>query len=134
LTPRDRRTEAQRALVAARQARKRQMRRAVDEWVMRANLERLGGYSDWRLPTVEEAMSLTIPDIREGGLYISSLFSNDEYVRTADRSKGPRMLGGGVDGWESVWVVSYVGAECIEAPEEGPFPLRFVRTDFDPHA
>lgn len=131
LTPASQRSDQQKALFEARQNMKLQMRLAIEEWAARLNLERLGGYDDWRLPTLEEAMSLMSRNIGVGGLYISELFSNHEYIRTADGSPGPKLRGQGVPGWEAVWVVGYVDADCLEVPEEAPIPLRFVRTDLD---
>jgi hypothetical protein len=134
MTPPTRRTEEQKALVAARQDMKRQMRLAIEQWTTRLNVERLGGYDDWRLPTLEEAMSLTSRNIRVGGVYISELFSDHQCIRTADRSPGVGLLdllGEAEPGWESVWVVEYTDADCLEVPEEAPIPLRFVRTDLD---
>ena len=132
LTPASKRTEQQRASVEARQNMKRLMRLAIEEWATRLNVERLGGYDDWRLPTLEEAMSLMSGNIRIGGVYISELFSNHEYIRTSDGSPGAKLLelfGEADPGWEPVWVVGYADADCLEVPEEAPIPLRFVRTD-----
>lgn len=134
MTPPSKRTDQQRALVEARQKMKRQMRLAIEEWTTRLNVERLGGYDDWRLPTLEEAMSLMGKNIRIKGLYISELFSDHTYIRTADGSPGAKLLdlfGEAEPGWEPVWVVGYADADCLEVPEEAPIPLRFVRTDLD---
>jgi hypothetical protein len=136
ITPPSRRTDEQRALFEARQNMKRQMRLAIEEWTTRLNIARSGGYDDWRLPTLEEAMSLMSKNIRNGGLYISELFSDHAYIRTADRSPGPisklfELLGETERGQESTWVVSHADADCLEVAEEAPIPLRFVRTDLD---
>ena len=130
-TPAAQRSDQQKALVEARQNMKRQMKLAIEEWATRLNFDRLGGYVDWRLPTLEEAMSLMSRNIRVGGVYISELFSNHEYIRTADGSPGPQLLAQGWPGWEAVWVVGYADANCLEVPVEAPIPLRFVRTDLD---
>jgi hypothetical protein len=131
LTPAAVRSDQQKALVEARQNMKWQMRLAIEEWAARFNIERFGGYDDWRLPTLEEAMSLMSRNIRVGGVYISELFSDHEYIRTADGSPGPQLLGQ-EPGWaESVWVVGYADADCLEVDEEAPVPLRFVRTNLD---
>jgi hypothetical protein len=131
LIPSEHRTAAQNELVAARRKLKRDMTRAIEEWTIRMNLDRYGGYHDWRLPTVEEAMSLMQQEIRMGGLYLSTLFSDHEYIRTADGCKAPELLGLPLDGVVSVWGVSFKDADCVEFPEEAPVPLRFVRTDLD---
>ncbi|MFV1977566.1 MAG: DUF1566 domain-containing protein, partial [Candidatus Scalindua sp.] len=45
------------------------------KWVMELNARGYSGYSDWRLPTVEEAASLLEPG-ESNGLYIDPVFSN----------------------------------------------------------
>jgi hypothetical protein len=95
------------------------MRLAIEEWTKRLNVKRAGGYDDWRLPTLEEAMSLMSRNIRVNGLYISDLFSDHEFIRTADGSPGARLLeffGEAEPGWEPVWVVGYTDADCLEVP------------------
>jgi len=136
MTPPSQRTDQQRALVEARQNMAHQMRLAIEEWTTRLNIARSGGYDDWRLPTLEEAMSLMSKNIQNNGLYISELFSDHAYIRTADRSPGPiskllELFGEAERGWGSTWVVGYADADCLEVAEEAPIPLRFVRTDLD---
>ena len=85
---------------------------------------------------MEEAMSLMSKNIQTDGLYISELFSDHAYIRTADRSPGPiskllELFGEAERGWGSTWVVGYADADCGEVAEEAPIPLRFVRTDLD---
>ena len=38
------------------------------------NRQDFGGFSDWRLPTLKEAMSLMEPAGNQNGLHISSIF------------------------------------------------------------
>jgi len=126
------RTNEQKTLIAARLAMKRRMRLAIEEWTTRLNHERLGGYDDWRLPTLEEAMSLMRRDIRRGGLHISDMFSDHQYIRTADGSPGPRLpFGLPAEESETIWIVDYQNADCLELAEEARVPLRWVRTDLD---
>lgn len=44
-------------------------------WVSRLNSTRYAGYSDWRLPTLEEAASLLEPVKNSSGLYLDPLFA-----------------------------------------------------------
>jgi hypothetical protein len=50
------------------------------------NQENYGGYSNWHLPTLEEAMSLMEREIKIGFLYIAPEFDRTQrYIWTADR-------------------------------------------------
>ena len=57
--------------------------------MQRLNNRGYGGYHDWRLPTLEEAMSLLEPDKKNGGLFISPVFDRyQEWIWTGDKKKG----------------------------------------------
>ncbi len=56
------------------------------EWVDGLNSRGYAGYSDWRLPTVEEAASLMEPEKKNGVLYIDSVFySIQAWIWTGDK-------------------------------------------------
>ena len=60
-------------------------RNAAKQWVRGLNSRWHGGYSDWRLPTVEEVASLLEPSEKDGGLYIDPIFSNkQEWIWSGD--------------------------------------------------
>ncbi len=49
---------------------------AALEWIDDLNSKRFAGYSDWRLPTIEEAASLMETEKKNGDLFIDPVFSN----------------------------------------------------------
>ena len=49
------------------------------------------GYTDWRLPTLEEAMSLVEPTTSRDGLYINPIFDKKQkWIWTADKNSASR--------------------------------------------
>jgi hypothetical protein len=52
----------------------RQVQRYLDE----CNAQSFGGFSDWRLPTLEEAMSLMEPEKNSKGVHLAPCFSREQ--------------------------------------------------------
>jgi len=56
-------------------------------WIEELNQNGFAGCNDWRLPTLEEAMSVMEPEKKE--LYIDPIFDSEQwYIWTADKLKG----------------------------------------------
>ncbi len=80
-------------------------RKKADEYVRECNRQKMAGFSDWRLPTLEEAMSLMEPKKDERGLYIDPRFDGDQrWIWTADAVSGGSLR----------WVVSFVSGNCSD--------------------
>lgn len=62
--------------------------RHIHAWVEKLNREKFAGYSDWRLPTMEEALSLLEPGQNEKGLRIHPCFCLAQpFIFLADERK-----------------------------------------------
>lgn len=52
--------------------------RQIQRQAAKLNKKQMGGFSDWRLPTLEEAMSLMEPEKNDKGLYLAPCFSREQ--------------------------------------------------------
>jgi len=60
----------------------------AQNWIKRLNQIGYAGFNDWRLPTLEEAMSLMKNQPANNGLYLDPLFSKTQiWIWTADLSR-----------------------------------------------
>ncbi len=72
------------------------------KYIEQLNREQFAGYNTWRLPTLEEGMSLMEPSKKNKDLYIDPVFdSNQDWIWTAD----------GYDKNAS-WIVSFSFGRC----------------------
>ncbi len=83
------------------------------QWVKDLNDKGYAGYSDWRLPTVEEAISLLEPDKNASELYIDPVFDAKQTgIWTGDENNSASYLdgawsvrfSGGYGGGNTCWV------------------------------
>jgi hypothetical protein len=62
--------------------------RKMRSHVNRLNNDRYAGFSDWRLPTMEEALSLMTPDVKENDLHMDPCFRDDTpFIFVAEERK-----------------------------------------------
>jgi hypothetical protein len=72
------------------------------KYIRTLNNQKFAGYHDWRLPTLDEAMSLMEPTKKNGELYIDPVFDKSQrWIWTTDKSSA------GV-----AWVVFFSGGYC----------------------
>jgi hypothetical protein len=73
------------------------------QWVKDLNNKGYAGYSDWRLPTVEEAISLLEPNINASSLYIDPVFDAKQTgIWTGDENDSAGFMDG-------AWSVRFTG-------------------------
>lgn len=92
----------------------------ADEYVRDLDANRFCGFSGWRLPTLEEAMSLLEPEARSDGLHVDPGFDGRQWwIWTADR-EGP----------VGSWTVTFFDGGClVHVPLGGGAHVRAVRTE-----
>ena len=72
------------------------------KYVAKLNSDHYAGYNDWRLPTLEEAMSLMEPTEKGGGLHIDPVFDNmQRWVWTSD-----------MNNTSLAWLVNFISGNC----------------------
>ena len=88
----------------------------AETYIQKLKHEKYGGYDDWRLPTLEEAMSLMEPEDKDG-LYIDSRFDRTQrWIWTADRESA-----------SSAWYVHFYVGLCVINPVDTNICVRAVR-------
>lgn len=86
------------------------------EWINQLNQNKFAQLDDWRLPTLEEAMSLIERDI----IYFYSFFDEkQDFLWTCDKVKGD---------FKARWVVDVEFGHCYEAYADDDNYVRAVRT------
>lgn len=79
--------------------------------------ENFGGYSDWRMPTLEETMSLMEWEKQNGDLYIDPAFDRRQgWIWTADTESAT-----------VAWVVNFSYGICLSRPINDNRFVRAVR-------
>ena len=72
------------------------------KYVVKLNSDHYAGYNDWRLPTLEEAMSLMEPTEKSGGLHINRVFDNTQrWIWTSD-----------MNNTSLPWLVNFISGNC----------------------
>ena len=85
-------------------------------YIKRLNAQRFAGFNDWRLPTVEEAMSLMQPETH-GDMHIDPVFERGiNFIWTADHTTDGR-----------VWVLYFYDGMLAAEPEDFNTWVKAVR-------
>ena len=72
------------------------------KYIKHLNTNRFADYNNWRLPTLEEAMSLMEPEKKNNNLYINEVFDNKQIrIWTADKESS-----------SVAWVVTFLCGYC----------------------
>jgi hypothetical protein len=95
------------------------------EYVRFLNTTLYAGYADWRLPTLDEALTLVEPKAQEGGLYIDQGFSRQQpYIWTVD-------LNSAGEHWSVNFRDATAAAGVVNLDNFGGFFARAVRSGTD---
>ncbi len=89
----------------------------ANEYVQSLNSNKHAGFEDWRLPTLEEGMSLMEPEQKNDDLYIDSLFDKKQrWIWTADQESA-----------SGAWVVGFDYGICDDDRVDDFVFVRAVR-------
>ncbi len=90
----------------------------AEEYVEKLNRDKVAGFDDWRLPTLEEAMTLMEPEKKNGDLYIDPAFDQKQsWIWTADKRDA-----------SVVWVVFFDFGVCSYVRVVSDYYVRAVRS------
>lgn len=93
----------------------------VSDYIKQLNQHNFAGYSDWRLPTLEEAMSLIEPKKNKRGQYVAAIFNEEQwYILTADTHTVE------LEDYWIPWLVHFHSGTC-EFTSLGDFSTVFIR-------
>ena len=96
------------------------------QWVKDLNAKGYAGYSDWRLPTVEEAISLLEPNINPSSLYIDPVFDAKQTgLWTGDENDSAGFLDGA---WSVRFIGGYGGGNACWVYDNASNHVRPVRS------
>jgi hypothetical protein len=85
--------------------------RSAKEYVMQLNWQRFVGYTDWRMPTIEELASL-IQRTRRNGVYIDPVFDDSQTkCWSADTGEGINSI------YIGVWIVDFRQGQILIADD-----------------
>lgn len=75
----------------------------AEKYIRDLNNQKFAGYTDWRLPTLEEAMSLMEPEKKNGAFYIAPVFDRKQshWIWTASKQSAGR-----------AWFVVFYDGSC----------------------
>ena len=96
------------------------------QWLKDLNDKGYAGYTDWRLPTVEEAISLLEPDINTSELYIDPIFDAKQIgIWTGDENDSAGFMDGA---WSVRFTGGYGGGNALWVYDNARNHVRPIRS------
>ena len=96
------------------------------QWLKDLNDKGYAGYTDWRLPTVEEAISLLEPDINTSELYIDPVFDAKQIgIWTGDENDSAGFMDGA---WSVRFTGGYGGGNALWVYDNARNHVRPIRS------
>ena len=89
----------------------------AEAYIQKLRRDKFADFSDWRLPTLAEAMSLMEPVQKNGVLFIVSIFDPQQrWIWTSDKQSA-----------SAAWVVGFDGGGCDDGRLDYGTYVRAVR-------
>lgn len=97
------------------------------KYIEKTNQEKFAGFSDWRLPTLEEAMSLLEIQAGKNGLFISNIFdSKQRWIWTSDPVRGESRAYVVYFNYGECNCYRFYDSSCVRAVRSGQSSLKNV--------
>lgn len=91
----------------------------AEQFIRDINRKGFGKFSDWRLPTLEEGMSLVEAEPKAGYSHIDPIFRDSkDFIWTSDKT---------IESSRSIWIIHFGDGHCDNRSTSARYSVRLVR-------